>query len=133
MKRRAGIAVRAIGCQDGQLAPCPSRPNCVCSQSTSAAHAIDPIVVPESMVDPFDRLAQVMSDWPRARLITRTSNYLHVEVRTALFRFVDDVEFCWDADRSLIHVRSASRLGYSDLGTNRRRMERIRHQFQASV
>lgn len=124
-------AARKHGCRDGQLAPCPSRPNCVCSQSTSAAHLIDPIAVPEAMVDPFDQLVQVMQDWPRTRLITRTANYLHVEVRTALFRFVDDVEFYWDAERSLIHVRSASRLGYSDLGTNRRRVERIRRQFLA--
>ena len=118
------------GNPDRQLTPCPSRRNCVCSQDTSARHAIDPLPVPESLEDPFEQLVQLMRDWPRAQLVTQTANYLHMEVRTALFRFVDDVEFYWNADESLIHIRSASRLGYSDLGTNRRRLERIRHQFQ---
>ena len=118
------------GSPDNQLAPCPSRPNCVCSHATLSRHAIAPLLVPESLEDPFGQLAQLMRDWPRARLVTQTANYLHVEVRTALFRFVDDVEFYWNATTALIHIRSASRLGYSDLGTNRRRLERIRHQFQ---
>lgn len=130
MKRRAGIAVRAFGCQDGQLAPCPSRPNCVCSQSTSTAHAIEPFDVPGTLVDSFQRLVQLLQAWPRTRLITQTHNYLHVEMRTRLLRFVDDVEFYWDTESAVIHVRSASRLGYSDLGTNRRRVEQIRRQFQ---
>ncbi|HIA18672.1 MAG TPA: DUF1499 domain-containing protein [Planctomycetaceae bacterium] len=118
------------GNPDRQLAPCPSRPNCVCSHATLPRHAIDPLPVPESLEDPFEQLVQLMRDWPRAQLVTQTANYLHMEVRTALFRFVDDVEFYWNADESLIHIRSASRLGYSDLGTNRHRLERIRHQFQ---
>ncbi|MFP6601721.1 MAG: DUF1499 domain-containing protein [Pirellulaceae bacterium] len=124
------VADGTPGGPDRQLAPCPSRPNCVCSHATLPRHAIDPLPVPESLEDPFEQLVQLMRDWPRAQLVTQTANYLHMEVRTALFRFVDDVEFYWNADESLIHIRSASRLGYSDLGTNRRRLERIRHQFQ---
>jgi len=115
---------------DDQLAPCPPRPNCVCSQDTSAAHAIEPLLVPASLADPFEQLVQLMRGWPRTRLVRQTANYLHVEVRTFLFRFVDDVEFYWDQESSLIHIRSASRLGYSDLGTNQRRLERVRRQFQ---
>ena len=113
-----------------QLAPCPPRPNCVCSQDTSAGHRIEPLLVPASLADPFEQLVQLMRSWPRTQFVQQTANYLHVEVRTLLFRFVDDVEFYWDQGSSLIHIRSASRLGYSDLGTNRRRLERIRRQFQ---
>ena len=115
---------------DDQLAPCPPRPNCVCNQDTSAGHAIEPLLIPASLADPFEQLVQLMRGWPRTRLVRQTANYLHVEVRTFLFRFVDDVEFYWDQESSLIHIRSASRLGYSDLGTNRRRLERVRRQFQ---
>jgi len=56
--------------------------------------------------------------------------YLHVEFRSTLFRFVDDVEFVIDEPQGLIHIRSASRVGYSDLGANRKRMEKIRLAFQ---
>ncbi|MFP6601638.1 MAG: DUF1499 domain-containing protein [Pirellulaceae bacterium] len=121
---------RKPGNPDSQLAPCPSRPNCVCSQDTSARHAIDPLLVPASLADPFEQLVQLIRSWPRTRLVRQTANYLHVEVRTFLFRFVDDVEFYWEPEKSFIHIRSASRLGYSDLGTNRRRLERVRRQFQ---
>jgi uncharacterized protein (DUF1499 family) len=58
-------------------------------------------------------------------------NYLHVEMRSLMFRFVDDVEFSLAASAGLIHVRSASRVGYSDFGVNRKRVERIRAAFDS--
>lgn len=130
MRRPVVRAAQGIGCQNGQLAPCPSRPNCVCSQARSATHAIEPLVIPEAMEDPIEQLVKLINAWPRTRLITQTDNYLHAEMRTRLCRFVDDVEFYWEPGSAVIHVRSASRLGYSDLGTNRRRVERIRRTFQ---
>jgi len=65
----------------------------------------------------------------QAGLALEEGDYLHAEARSLLFRFVDDVEFLFDADKQVIHVRSASRTGYSDLGVNRRRVERIRRAF----
>jgi len=62
-------------------------------------------------------------------IITEEGSYLHAETRSFLFRFVDDVEFMMDTDSRVIHVRSASRTGYSDLGVNRRRVERLRRAF----
>jgi uncharacterized protein (DUF1499 family) len=59
------------------------------------------------------------------------SDYLHAEMRSLLFRFVDDIEFFLVADKGLIHVRSASRAGYSDFGVNRKRVERIRTAFNS--
>ena len=78
------------------------------------------------------QLLKVLQQMPRVKLVVQEDHYLHLEVRTAWFRFVDDVEFYWDQQASCIHVRSASRIGYSDLGTNRRRVERIRRQFPQS-
>ena len=75
------------------------------------------------------RLKQVLLNEPRTRIVKEEGGYLHAEARSFLFRFVDDVEFMFDADQQVIHVRSASRLGYSDLGVNRRRVERIRRAF----
>ena len=55
--------------------------------------------------------------------------YIRATFTTFLFRFTDDVEFLFDDEKKLIHMRSASRVGYSDLGTNRRRCEAIRQGF----
>ncbi|MDE0737313.1 MAG: DUF1499 domain-containing protein [Pirellulaceae bacterium] len=126
------VNVRTTGYRDGQLASCPARPNCVCSQSTAVRHAIDPLVVPGGMVNPMGHLLEIVQQLPRVRLLSQEEHYLHLEVRTSWFRFVDDVEFYWDQEASCIHVRSASRIGYSDLGTNRRRIERIRRLFEAT-
>ena len=53
-------------------------------------------------------------------------DYLYAEYSSALFGFVDDVEFYFPPETHIIHVRSASRLGHSDLGVNRKRIEAIR-------
>ena len=57
--------------------------------------------------------------------------YIHTEFTSAFFRFVDDVEFLLDDGTRTIHVRSASRVGYSDFGVNRRRVEELRSRFDA--
>jgi uncharacterized protein (DUF1499 family) len=65
----------------------------------------------------------------RSKIITDKENYIHVEFRTALFKFVDDVEFLFDESEKDIHFRSRARLGYSDMGVNRKRMDIIRDKF----
>lgn len=67
-----------------------------------------------------------MLSLPRTRLIEEDDSYLHLEVTSRLLRFVDDVEFVFEEEGKTIHFRSASRVGYGDLGVNRRRMEEIR-------
>lgn len=73
----------------------------------------------------MERLKSIVAGMPRAKVVSSTDRYLHAEFTSALFRFVDDVEFLIDPDAKQIHFRSASRVGYSDLGANRRRMEAI--------
>ena len=68
----------------------------------------------------------------RAKIITDEGDYLYAEFTSLIFRFVDDVEFSFDDGNKLIHFRSASRLGYSDLGANRKRMEEIRKGFEGA-
>jgi uncharacterized protein (DUF1499 family) len=67
-----------------------------------------------------------MTTWPGATLVTQRPGYLHAECRTKWMGFVDDVEFLLDPAARVIHVRSASRLGRRDFGTNRERIEAIR-------
>jgi len=117
-----------LGVKDNRLSPCPSSPNCVSSQSDEERHRIDPIRFSSTPAEALDRLKKVLGGMVRTTLVQETPNYLHVEFRT-LLGFVDDAEFYLDAERKVIHVRSASRVGYWDLGVNRKRMESIRAEF----
>lgn len=114
-----------LGIVDGQLAACPDSPNCVSTFSVSTEHQMDPIPFPGSTDHLVEKLKSIVGQLPRTRVVRQTDNYLHVECRSFWFRFVDDVEFLIDAEQKLIHFRSASRVGYSDLGVNRRRMETL--------
>ena len=120
-----------LGVWRGELVPCPDTPNCVSSQSTDRRHAIDPIVYTGSPTVAAERLLQTLNALAGARVVSNDFPYIRASFTTRLCRFVDDVEFYIDDVADVIHVRSASRVGYSDLGTNRRRMERIRREFTA--
>ena len=115
-----------LGVHDGKLAPCPASPNCVSSQGADQEHGIEPLRYTCPPQEALERSKRAISGMKRARVITESGGYLHAEFTSALFRFVDDVEFSLDEHASVIHVRSASRLGYSDLGVNRKRIEDIR-------
>lgn len=123
----------ATGVKEGKLAPCPDTPNCVSSQATDAAHAIEPLVYDTTPAEAMRRLRQVIDALPRTHVVSATDDYLHVEFTSAILRFVDDVEFYVDAASRRIHVRSASRVGRSDFGVNRKRVEAIRAAFNRSV
>lgn len=109
-----------IGIRDNQLAPCPDSPNCVSSYAAVPDQAIRPLNANLQTIE------AVVRKLDEARVIESTQNYLHVEFTSAVFRFVDDVEFLWDEKSNVTQVRSSSRLGYSDLGVNRARVERLR-------
>ena len=118
-----------LGVTDGRLSDCPSSPNCVSTQAGDADHRMEPIPFTGSSDEAMQRIKDLVAEMPRTKIVTVEDNYLHAEFRSAFFRFVDDVEFLIDPEEQLIHFRSASRVGYSDLGVNRRRMEHIRQAF----
>jgi uncharacterized protein (DUF1499 family) len=76
------------------------------------------------------RLLTLLAGKKNARVVTVEPTYVEAEFRSALFRFVDDVSFLFDEKTKRLHFRSASRLGRSDFGVNRKRMERIAREFQ---
>jgi len=121
-----------LGVTEGKLSPCPDSPNCVCSQETRASHRIAPLKFNDEPDAAFARLIAILEEWPRAEIVKRTENYLHVEFTTPILRFVDDAEFLLSEEESAIHMRSAARVGYSDMGKNRTRLEQIRDEFDAS-
>ncbi len=118
----------STGLQDGVLAPCPNKPNCVCSEARGGSAFIEPLV--------FEGDAAVA--WQRAKqAVTATGgdiketqdNYLRSTYTTRWLRFVDDLELRLDKESGVIHVRSASRVGHSDFGVNRKRVEKLRVEF----
>lgn len=112
-----------LGVKDGQLTPCPGTPNCVCSQSDRPQEKIEPLPAVS-----LDKLRQVIEAMERTTIIKQTENYIYAEFKTQLMGYVDDVEFFHDGNA--IQVRSASRLGKSDLGLNRQRVETLRSALQ---
>ena len=119
-----------LGLKNQMLSPCPGTPNCVSSQEKISQHYIQPIIVEDSMKLAKERLHRVINSMRGTRILTEDVLYWHVEFTSLLLRFIDDVEFYFEGSQSLIHVRSASRKGYWDLGANRRRVETIRSRFE---
>lgn len=118
-----------LGVHNGQLANCPPTPNCVSTTATREPQRMDPIPFDGTADEARARLVKLLTAHPRTKIVTEQPTYLHAECSTAVFRFVDDVEFLIDENEKIIHFRSASRTGHSDLGENRRRMERITGSF----
>ncbi|OKH17012.1 DUF1499 domain-containing protein [[Limnothrix rosea] IAM M-220] len=119
-----------LGVRGNHLTPCPATPNCVVSEDTDATHAIAPISYVGDRATVRQALEDVLSVVPRTKIIEATDTYLRAESSSRLLGFVDDVEFYFPEDEDIIHIRSASRLGESDLGVNKRRLEQIRLALQ---
>jgi uncharacterized protein (DUF1499 family) len=122
-----------LGVTDGRLAACPTTPNCVSSQAPDSdeQHKIAPLTYAGSPSEAMSALKAVVQGMERTEIISEGENYLYAEFTTPIMGYVDDVEFWLDPSANVIHVRSASRLGQSDLGVNRKRVEEIRAQFTA--
>jgi uncharacterized protein (DUF1499 family) len=131
MDKLGGSSGIGPGIMDGRLAPCPNKPNCVSSQASAddKQHYIEALTYSGKPAQARERLERAITGMKRSRVVMRDANCWRAEFTSSLWRFVDDVEFLFDDNARRIDIRSASRVGYSDLGVNRRRMEEIRHRF----
>lgn len=120
----------SLGVRDGRLAECPDSPNCVATQAARESQRMAALTLTITPTEAIERLQQIVLAMPRTRIVTADADYLHVEFTSALFRFVDDVEFFVSSEQGVIHFRSASRVGHSDLGANRQRMQAIAAAWQ---
>ncbi len=111
-----------------QLPACPDKPNCVSSQAPAGdtPHFIEPLRFSGDPQVAWQSLHRALGAMPRTRIIEDSGDYLHAEATSLVFRFVDDLECALDRANGVIHLRSASRVGHSDLGVNRKRVERLR-------
>ncbi|MEM7801456.1 MAG: DUF1499 domain-containing protein [Chloroflexota bacterium] len=124
---------RAVNQSTTELAPCPDSPNCVSttaqSENDSHNHRIEPIPFEGSGASAQDRLVAILNEMDRVTIIENKPGYLYAEIRSAMMQFVDDLELVINESERVIHVRSASRTGYSDMGVNRSRFTAIKEAF----
>ena len=114
------------------MRPCPETPNCVHTglghpAGTAPIHLVEDRAPEELMRE----VARVVAELPRTVVVSRSGDYVHAESTSRLFRFVDDLELRLTPDFELV-VRSASRVGRSDLGVNGRRVESLREGLRAA-
>jgi uncharacterized protein (DUF1499 family) len=118
------------GIVDGRLRPCPETPNCVCSEDEGRSSFVKPFAFEDSHEMAWERLKGVISQIGGV-IQKEKDGYLWATFTSKIFRFVDDVEFRMNVQNGIIHVRSASRVGYSDMGMNRKRVEQLRARFSS--
>lgn len=114
---------------NGEIDPCPETPNCVSTLDTDEEHGIEPIAYSGSMDEARARLVTVLEDLPRTTVMTEQDTYVYAVSRSPTMGFPDDLEFVFDDEAKVINLRSAARMGQSDLGKNRERIETIRSAF----
>ena len=116
------------GSGGSRLAPCPGTPNCVASDADDAKHRVDAFAL-DPRVEPavaWAGVREAVAALPRTRIVEEAPGYLRAECRSRLFRFVDDLELELRTGERRIAVRSASRVGRSDFGVNRARVDQLR-------
>lgn len=99
-----------VGLKDGKLLPCGPKPNCVVGSFSSIKK---------------DVLLERVQNLKNSKIVVMTDNYLHATITSPLFGFVDDLEFTFSPDNSEIFYRSSSRVGHSDLGQNKKRINQL--------
>ncbi len=117
-----------LGLLNGELRPCPATPNCVCSEQQVEESFVEPLVYTANTDDVWRKIKRAITE-TGGIVLTEHAGYLHARYETPLMRYVDDVELRVDAKNQVIHIRSASRVGHSDMGANRQRVSRIRTAF----
>jgi uncharacterized protein (DUF1499 family) len=117
-----------LGLANGQLRPCPATPNCVCSEQPVEGAFVEPLAYTTSADEAWRKIKHAIVA-TGGIVLTEQEDYLHARYETTILRFVDDVELRLDENTRMIHIRSASRVGKSDLGANRKRVARIRSTF----
>lgn len=118
-----------LGITNGKLKEMPSSPNAVSSQTVQTDKYVDPLPFIESLEQSKKVIEKLLDSYKDVKITKNDSNYIHVIFITKIMRFKDDVEFYFDDTNRVIQFRSASRLGYSDAGVNRKRYEMIKEDY----
>jgi uncharacterized protein (DUF1499 family) len=109
---------------------CPDTPNCVSSLAKNPKYRVEPFRLKKDPKTSWDVVKKTVELLPRTKVVSADNSDIHAECRSLIFRFVDDLTLHLTPSNGIIHLRSASRIGYSDLGVNRRRVETLRKKLQ---
>jgi uncharacterized protein (DUF1499 family) len=123
----------ATGLIEGHLSKCPDTPNCVCTEiKDHTDHYISPIALPQNTQPAFDSLFILKNIVKNmgGSIKVENKNYIAATFSSSIFGFVDDLEIRMDNDQKVIHLRSASRVGRSDMGVNKKRIELIKQRYK---
>jgi uncharacterized protein (DUF1499 family) len=110
--------------------PCPDSPNCVSSIGGNEKNRVAPLAYSGSLAEARGKILEILDGCEHARIVAAEPDFIRAEFASPIFRFVDDVLFYFPPDKKIVHVKSASRVGYYDFGANRKRIERIRRKFE---
>jgi uncharacterized protein (DUF1499 family) len=122
----AGQKPEDLGIFDNKFSPCAESPNCVSSDARDKDHAVEMFKLNTNLNNGWQKVHDVVSSFPRTKVITFNKQYIHVECSSAVFGFVDDLQLHLRGEGGSVAVKSASRLGHSDFGVNRKRIASLR-------
>ena len=120
-----------LGVKNNQLMPLDDRPHGVSTTAQNAQLKMTALSFTGDLNQTRQDIIKVLSSMPRTRIVEENDRYIHAETSSFLFRFVDDLEFLLDESTQKIHFRAAARVGHSDLGVNRNRMQKIADQLES--
>ena len=119
-----------LGVTSGKLAPMPSSPNAVSSQTEIEEKRVAPLPFKSDLASSKTAVLKALENYGNVEVITNSDNYIYAIHTTKTMRYRDDLEFYFDEAEQVIHFRSASRVGYSDRGLNRARYDAIAKSYQ---
>jgi uncharacterized protein (DUF1499 family) len=120
------LTPKNLGINNGKLSKMPNKPNAVSSQTEEKDKLIEAIEFKENLAGSKERIIKAIETYGNAKIIKNENNYIYAVFTTGKMKYHYDVEFYFDESEKLIHVRSASRIGYSDMGVNRERYNKLR-------
>lgn len=123
----------ALGVSNGTLQPLSGKPNAVSTQTDLQDMKMSPLPFKGTLADSKFHLLRILQSLDRVKIVKEEGTYIHAIFTSKVFRFKDDVEFYFDEAAQVIHFRSASRVGYSDWGVNRKRMEDITRRYEEGL
>jgi uncharacterized protein (DUF1499 family) len=115
-----------LGVHEGKLSPVPTSPNAVSSQSEDPDKKVEPIPFQGGLKESIEWIKEGLRAYGSIEILEEEENYIHAVHTTGKMKYKDDIEFYFDDESALIQFRSASRIGYSDMGLNRQRYDRFR-------
>jgi len=129
------VATGLITASDGTttLAGCDGLQNCTASTASAKRNHIEPISYTGDASEVIDNVASLVPTMSGTKIIAQTENYLHVTYKTLLLGYTDDLELLRDDEQGMLQIRSASRLGRSDFGANRKRIEALRMVLKGKI